>query len=66
LRYGALGLGVWYGYTRQNSLELFVHKRKEEESKALNEQLVEEARIAYEAHQNRLEAEAGIKDNSKS
>ncbi|KAJ3215189.1 hypothetical protein HK099_006490 [Clydaea vesicula] len=56
------GTGVWYGYTRQNSLEKFIVTRKKEEEAQLYEAIREESLVAFEAYKNRLEAEAGEKD----
>ncbi len=64
LRLGALGLGAWYGLTRQASLERLVHKEKVERDQRLHEDLIEEGRVAYEAWENRKEATLGAKDNS--
>ncbi|KAJ3084554.1 hypothetical protein HK102_000623 [Quaeritorhiza haematococci] len=62
LRFGAFGIGVWYGMSRQYSLTRFVKARNEAEEKKHYDELVEEARVAYEAHINREEAEAAAKD----
>ncbi|KAI9009742.1 hypothetical protein BC832DRAFT_591082 [Gaertneriomyces semiglobifer] len=56
LRLGALGVGVFYGYTHKASLTSFVQRRKEENAKKHHDDLIEEARLAFEAQQNREEA----------
>jgi hypothetical protein len=57
-------LGILYGAYRQGALTNFVASRKLAEEKQHYKELVEEALIAYEADQNRKEAEAAAKDGS--
>ena len=70
MRYGALGLGFLYAQYRTSFLTNLVHKEEHAKEEALNSQLLAEARIAYEAHLNRIEAEAasteGIVTDSES
>ncbi|KAI8904977.1 hypothetical protein BC831DRAFT_496207 [Entophlyctis helioformis] len=64
LRFGALGLGVWWGVTRHYSLTGFVKDRAAQQDKARYLELVEEGKIAFEAQYNKeqavLAAKAGI------
>ncbi|KAI8825875.1 uncharacterized protein EV422DRAFT_144611 [Fimicolochytrium jonesii] len=53
LRLGALGAGVFYGYAHKQSLTAFVHKRSEERARLHNLDLVDEAKIAFEAQESR-------------
>ncbi len=62
MRYFALGLGVWYGATRQATLTSFVEHRAHVQKQKEHEALVEEGRIAYKAHLDREEATAAAKD----
>ncbi len=65
LRFAALGLGVFYGAYRQQSLTDFVIARNLTEEKKHYKELVEEALVAYEAEQNRQEGIAAAKDGGK-
>ncbi|KAL2915408.1 F1F0 ATP synthase subunit e, mitochondrial [Polyrhizophydium stewartii] len=56
LRWSALAVGVWWGWTRHHSLTRFVKDRAEEQHEAHHKLLVEEAKIAYEAQYNREQA----------
>ncbi|KAJ3302540.1 hypothetical protein HDU93_006593 [Gonapodya sp. JEL0774] len=58
LRYAALGLGVYYGYSKDLSLRHFVKDRAENEKKREYDLLVEEARIAYSAWKDKKFVEA--------
>ncbi|TPX33764.1 hypothetical protein SmJEL517_g03432 [Synchytrium microbalum] len=62
LRFGALGLGLYWGLSRQGSLTEFVKKRHEAEHKAHQDELVDEARQAYEHAENRRMSELALKD----
>ncbi|KAJ3026484.1 UNVERIFIED_CONTAM: hypothetical protein HDU68_005562 [Siphonaria sp. JEL0065] len=55
-RWGALIVGGFYGYTRQTSLTLQVAKNNEEKEFRAYSDLVEEAKIAFEAAYNREQA----------
>ncbi|KAI8922391.1 hypothetical protein PhCBS80983_g01486 [Powellomyces hirtus] len=56
LRFSALGLGVFYGYSHKQSLINYVHTRKEERARLHHNDLIEEAKLAYEAQVNREQA----------
>ncbi|TPX65578.1 hypothetical protein SpCBS45565_g05094 [Spizellomyces sp. 'palustris'] len=56
LRLGALGVGVFYGFTHKASLTRFVQQRKEEAFRKHHEELIEEAKVAYEAQVNKEQA----------
>ncbi|KAI9209880.1 uncharacterized protein BJ171DRAFT_485443 [Polychytrium aggregatum] len=62
LRWAALGVGVWYGYSRQESLTHFVKARKEANEKAEHDALVQEARTAYETAGNKFLGDLALKD----
>ncbi|TPX42066.1 hypothetical protein SeMB42_g03401 [Synchytrium endobioticum] len=62
LRFGALGLGLYWGMSRQASLTDYVKKRNHELEKHHHEELVEEGRLAYEQAENRRMAELALKD----
>lgn len=64
LRIGALGFGAWYGFTRQFSLEKLVVTNKLKAEAHQHELLIEEARVAHEAWENKKEATDGAKENS--
>ncbi|KAI8612439.1 ATP synthase E chain-domain-containing protein [Chytriomyces sp. MP71] len=55
-RWGALAVGVFYGYTRQRSLTLHVKEQNEEKEFRHYADLVEEAKVAFEAAYNREQA----------
>ncbi len=56
LRWGALTLGLYYGYSRQSSLTLFVQDRQAAREKAAYEQLVAEGKLAFEQQYNNEQA----------
>ncbi|KAH6564904.1 hypothetical protein BASA50_010436 [Batrachochytrium salamandrivorans] len=62
LRWTALGVGLWWGWTRHYSLTRFVQLREVEQEKARNSLLVDEARVAYEAHYNKTQSLLAKKD----
>ncbi|TPX63312.1 hypothetical protein CcCBS67573_g08714 [Chytriomyces confervae] len=55
-RWSALAFGVFYGYSRQRSLTLHVKEQNEEKEFRAYADLVEEAKIAFEAAYNREQA----------
>ncbi|KAJ3083997.1 hypothetical protein HDU99_004212 [Rhizoclosmatium hyalinum] len=55
-RWGALTFGVFYGYTRQLSLTSHVRQVNEDKEFKAYADLVEEAKIAFEAAYNREQA----------
>ncbi|KAJ3113828.1 hypothetical protein HDU96_002870 [Phlyctochytrium bullatum] len=57
LRWGALLFGVYWGYSKKSSLTNFVKAREHEQERKHYEELVEEAKIAFEAAYNREQAE---------
>eukprot|EP00842_Homolaphlyctis_polyrhiza_P005822 jgi/Hompol1/6240/HPOL_004899-RA len=61
LRWGALGFGIWWGWTRYHSLTRFVKDRAELQEKTHYKELVEEAKIAFEAQYNREQAKLAAK-----
>ena len=62
LRYMALAGGATYGYYRQASLESFVKQRHLISRELEHDSLVEEARVAYNAHLDKQEYIQGQKD----
>jgi hypothetical protein len=64
LRYSALGLGVWWGYTKLNRLVNEQPLRDQARVNAQKSKHLEEARIAYEAQVQRQEAPLALKDGS--
>ncbi|KAJ3183790.1 hypothetical protein HDU87_005906 [Geranomyces variabilis] len=62
LRLSALGVGVFYGFTHKQSLTSFVHARKEERARVHHNELIDEAKIAYEAQVNRELADVARKN----
>ncbi|EGF76852.1 hypothetical protein BATDEDRAFT_28031 [Batrachochytrium dendrobatidis JAM81] len=62
LRWSALGVGVWWGWTRHHSLTRLVKDRAADTEKAHHNLLVEEARVAYEAHYNKTQNALAKKD----
>ncbi|KAI8833876.1 ATP synthase E chain-domain-containing protein [Chytriomyces cf. hyalinus JEL632] len=55
-RWSALAFGVFYGYSRQRSLTLHVKEQNEENEFRAYADLVEEAKVAFEAAYNREQA----------
>ena len=55
-RWSALALGLYYGYSKHASLVQFVETRNISLSKQHHEELIKEAKIAYEAQYNREQA----------
>ncbi|KAJ3334106.1 hypothetical protein HDU76_010228 [Blyttiomyces sp. JEL0837] len=55
-RWGALAIGVWWGFSKQRSLTRFVKDRNEAIEKRHYEDLVEEGKVAFEAAYNREQA----------
>ena len=53
LRWSALGLGLYWGYSRHNSLTHFVAERTAAKEKTHYEDLVNEAKIAFESQYNK-------------
>lgn len=51
LKFSALGFGVWYGAARNYSLHSYVQSREEVTKDKRYRELVEEAKIAFDAHQ---------------
>ncbi|KAJ3406892.1 hypothetical protein HDV05_005698 [Chytridiales sp. JEL 0842] len=60
-RWGALGVGVWWGYTKKASLTRLVKDRNEEAERHHYEDLVEEGKVAFEAAYNREQAAKAAK-----
>ncbi|KAI9356205.1 hypothetical protein DFJ73DRAFT_657625 [Zopfochytrium polystomum] len=60
-RWGALVVGVWWGFTKQQSLTRFVKERNEAEEARHNIQLIEEGKVAFEAAYNREQAAKAAK-----
>jgi hypothetical protein len=50
LKYSAFALGIGYGWNKYNSLTHYVKNRNELENKQKYLDLVEEAKIAFDAH----------------
>lgn len=53
LRYGALAAGVIYGAVHTKSLERFVAKQKEAAKSQLEADILDEARVVYQAEKDR-------------
>jgi Holliday junction resolvasome RuvABC endonuclease subunit len=62
LRFGLLAAGISYGFSRKQSLTSFVHMRKEEEKQQRYEELVEEAKIAFDTYEMQKMAVEAKKD----
>jgi hypothetical protein len=62
LRFGLLAAGVSYGYSRKQSLTSFVQHRQEEEKQHRYEELVEEAKIAFDTFEMKKMAAEAKKD----
>jgi hypothetical protein len=59
LKYSALGLGVWWGLTRNYTLHSYVKTRDEANKDKRYRELVEEGKIAFDAQQmSKLAVEA--------
>ncbi|KAJ3193197.1 hypothetical protein HK101_005265 [Irineochytrium annulatum] len=56
LRWGALGFGLYWGYSRKSSLTYFVKAREHEREQKHYEDLVEEGKVAFEGAYNREQA----------
>ncbi|KAJ3031839.1 hypothetical protein HDV00_008112 [Rhizophlyctis rosea] len=56
LRLGALGTGIFWGATKFASLTRFVKEREELRHQQLEDDLIEEGKIAFEAKFNREQA----------
>ncbi|KAJ3010426.1 hypothetical protein HKX48_007404 [Thoreauomyces humboldtii] len=61
LRFSALGLGAFYGFTHKASLTSFVHTRSEERARLHKLDLIEEGKLAYEAQVNREQSKLAVK-----
>jgi hypothetical protein len=51
LKFSALGLGVWWGMTRNYTLHSYVKSREEINKEKRYRELVEEGKIAFDTHE---------------
>lgn len=58
--------GVSYGFSKQRSLTYYVKERNEQNARRKYEDLVEEAKLAFEAQEKKEEAELAAKDGGNS
>ncbi|KAJ1550309.1 hypothetical protein HK405_000919, partial [Cladochytrium tenue] len=61
-RWTALAIGLWWGYSRQQSLKRYVKDRHETEEEQKYKDLVEEGKVAFEAAYNREQAAKAAKE----
>jgi hypothetical protein len=57
-----LGLGVWYGFQRYNSLKHHAHHEQHEAQQQLRRELIDEGKVAFEAQFNREQAALAAKE----
>ncbi|KAI8898293.1 hypothetical protein BC833DRAFT_590536 [Globomyces pollinis-pini] len=62
LRWSLLGVGVWYGWNRQNYLTHHVKQRSLDHKRIHYEELVEEAKIAYDTKLQKEQAKIAKRD----
>ncbi|KAJ3300082.1 hypothetical protein HK104_004804 [Borealophlyctis nickersoniae] len=62
LRFGALGFGILYGFTRKHSLTRYVEQRERAREEEEERRLLEEAKIAFKAQCDREESELARRD----
>jgi hypothetical protein len=56
LRWGCFGFGIYYGWSHKASLTHFVAQRNELQKQSRYEELVEEAKLAFETQYNKEQA----------
>ncbi|KAJ3048399.1 hypothetical protein HK097_010564 [Rhizophlyctis rosea] len=62
LRIGAFGTGIFYGFSRKATLTQFVKDREHARHEQLEDELIEEGKVAFEAQFNREQAKLAKRD----
>ncbi|KAJ3300033.1 hypothetical protein HK104_005029 [Borealophlyctis nickersoniae] len=65
LRLGALGFGLFYGFTRKHSLTRFVEQRERSREEEEARLLLEEGKVAFKAQCDREEAVLAARDGGR-